>query len=120
MGFLRASLHIGLVAAITILFVCIVTARFPKIPFTYLMRVDIRPLIVKMLLTVFGVMAIVPALAEWERWMLVQPLRVIPFTFLLLAAFYWLMRYQSVLSLDEPDLVFEDGPPADFQLLKLT
>jgi len=120
MGFLRAFLHIGLVAAITILFVCIVTARFPKIPFTYLMRVDIRPLIIKMLLTVFGVMAFVPALAEWERWMLVQPLRVIPFAFLLLAAFYWLMRYQNVLSLDEPDLVFEDGPAADFQLLKLT
>lgn len=106
--------------ALTILFSDFLLLRFRKIPFTCATQVDIRRSITKMLATVFGVLMIVPTLAEIERWMLEAPYRFVGFVLVLAACWYGLSKYRGSAMPTEEDLLFEDGPGPDFELLKLS
>jgi hypothetical protein len=119
-GWLVAALHVVFVGAFTIVFADLLLLNFRKIPFTCFTQVSIRPLIVKMLGTIFAVLVIVPALAAFERWLLEVPLSFALLGFILAGLWFALARYRNTAAREAAFLQFEDGPGNPFELLNLT
>ena len=114
-GLLPALLETAFNLLFTILFTELLLLRFPKIPFTCLTQFDIRQLLNRMLLSVFGLLILVPMLAAIESWVLIRPLSSIVLLFVLAAACYLLARRRHAA---EPELIFEDTP-VHFEQLKI-
>lgn len=119
LGWLRGLLHAEILILVTSLSADALLVFFRKIPFTCGVQLDIKQLLMHMIAAVFSVLALVPAFATLERWMLLQPARVIPFNLLAAAVWLLILRQRRVLDEYEQDLVFEAVPAASFELLRL-
>lgn len=119
LGWLRGLLHGEVLILVTALSADALLVFFRKIPFTCGVQLDIKQLLMHMIAAVFSVLALVPAFATFERWMLLQPGRVIPFNLIAVAVWLLILRQRRVLDEYEQDLVFEAVPAASFELLRL-
>jgi hypothetical protein len=118
-GWHIAALHTAMVMLLSATLVELLLIRFHKIPFTCSSRPDIRTLMMRILGAVFAVMIVVPLLGSIEEGMLLNPLRFIPGAVLLLALWYWILRYRRDAPPWDVRITFEDVPPPQFELLKL-
>ena len=118
-GWETALVHTAVVVALSILFANIMLVRFRKIPFTCSTQPEVKRLLFRIIGSVFVVLLIVPMLAEIERWMLINPIRLTGFALALAGCWYWLYRYRREMLPNETSLTYEDGPPPAFELLKL-
>ncbi len=119
-GWSLAVAHTVTVVTLTVLLAELLLAGFQKIPFTCSTQLDMRRLLIRMLGAAFGVLLIVPAIARAERWILVTPARFTAWTIVLAAGWLLLDRYGPGALEGRPELQFEDGPSAAFELLKLS
>lgn len=111
--------HTCVVIALSLLLIDVLLVRFRKIPFTCSVQPELKPLLARILTSLFAVLILVPMLAVIERWMFSEPVRFIWLFIALLLAWYLLRRYrQGILPMDR-GLTFEDRPAPQFELLKL-
>jgi hypothetical protein len=120
LGYSIALTHTAVVMLLSATLVEALLIRFNKIPFTCSNRPDIPTLLMRILGTVFVVMIFVPVLAGIERRMLLQPTRFVFGAIALVAVWYWIVQRRREFSSPTAGLKFEDGPPPQFELLKLT
>ena len=114
-GPLSALLQTAFNLLFTVLFTELLLVRFPKIPFTCFTQFDIRQLLNRMLLSVFGLLILVPMLAAIESWTLPRPLASTVLLVALVGTCYFLAKRRREA---EPELMFEDTP-VHFQQLKI-
>jgi hypothetical protein len=94
--------------------------RFQKIPFTCSTQPDIPTLLMRILGAVFGVILLVPVFASVEESMLQNSTRFLFGGALLTACWCWILHRRRELSAAGECPRFEDAPPPQFELLKLT
>ncbi|MBV9296312.1 MAG: hypothetical protein JO145_12135 [Acidobacteriaceae bacterium] len=118
-GWTIALLHSATVIVLSVLLIDILSAGFRKIPFTCSLQPDSKQLLFRVLGSAVSVLVVVPAVANFEHWMLGRPIRFVVLGGLLLLARYLLCRYQEDLGAPNQALIFEDRPGSSFELLKL-
>ena len=118
-GWTTALLHTLSIVAICLLLVNLLLVRFHKIPFTCSRVLETRQVFARLLLCLFALIAIVPTLAGLEQWALLRPSRFGILTLLAAAAAFGIRRYRDGVPDQDRLLLFEDRPPAQFELLKL-
>lgn len=119
-GYSVALMHTSVALAVSATLIEVLLTRFNKIPFTCSNRPDIPTLLMRILGSVFGVMILVPVLASIERRMLLNPTRFVFAGLALAAVWYWILQRRREFGSVSARLKFEDGPPPQFELLKLT
>ncbi len=119
LGWLLGLLYVAALIAATVLFVDILLLTFRKIPFTCNTQMDIKRMLVRMIATVFAVLAIVPTFAAMERWMLQSPPRFAGLALFFAVAWCVLARRRRDNGSATECLIFEDVPGSGFELLKL-
>lgn len=119
-GWQIGVMHTLAVGVLSTTLIELLLARFQKIPFTCSTRPDIPRLLMRILGTVFGAMIVVPVLASMEENMLLNPLHFIYGAVLVAGAWFWILRYRSDAAPSQQCITFEDAPPPQFELIKLS
>lgn len=112
--------HTALVLTLTLLLVELLFANFCTIPFTCVIQADLRQTLSRILGSLCALTLAIPLLAALERWMLFNPLRFVSGAGIALAVWLLLREAKRDLSASGPTLIFEQRPPSEFELLKLT
>jgi hypothetical protein len=119
-GWRIAVLHTFCIMLLSATLIEFVLINFQKIPFTCTSHPDIRMLLMRILGAVFAVILCVPVLASIEQGMLLNPARFMLGAVVLGAAWYWILYRRREAFPSNSCILFEDAPPPQFELLKLT
>jgi hypothetical protein len=105
--------------AFSVLAVDLLLAKYRKIAFTYLVRMDSPQIVIRILGAFVTVFLMIPILAAVERWTLHGSSRFGLIACLIGLAFYEMQRRRRAQPEQESVLIFEELPAEAFELLKL-